>query len=89
MATLAMFFGIIIKMNKELGGKHKKAHLHAMHAGKMASFDLETSEILAGEMDKDDIDRVRGWMSIHREELLANWKLLSEEGTFFKIGPLR
>ena len=55
----------------------------------MASFDLETSEILAGEMDKDDIDRVRGWMSIHREELFANWKLLSEEGTFFKIEPLR
>ena len=54
-----------------------------------ASFDLETSDILAGEMDKDDIDRVRGWMSIHREELFANWKLLGEEGTYFKIEPLR
>ena len=40
-------------------------------------------------MDKDDIDKVRGWMSIHREELFANWKLLGEEGTFFKIEPLR
>ena len=50
---------------------------------------METSDILAGEMDKDDIDRVRGWMSIHREELFANLKLLGEEGTFFKIEPLR
>ena len=26
MATLAMFYGIIIKMNKELGAKHHKPH---------------------------------------------------------------
>lgn len=89
MPTLSMFFGIIIKMNKELGGKHHRAHIHAMHAGKMASFDLETSEMIAGELDKDDVDKVRGWMSIHREELFANWKLLSEEDTYFKIEPLR
>ena len=38
---------------------------------------------------KDDIDKIRGWMSIHREELFANWKLLEEEGTYFKIEPLR
>ena len=63
--------------------------IHAQHADKAASFDLETSEILAGEMDKDDIDKIRGWMSIHREELFANWKLLEEEGTYFKIEPLR
>ena len=89
MATLSMFFGIIIKMNKELLTKHHKPHLHAMHAGKMASFDLETSDVLAGEMDKEDIDKVRGWMSIHRDELFANWKLLREEDTYFKIEPLR
>ena len=89
MATLSMFFGIIIKMHKERGGKHHRPHIHAIHAGKMASFDIETSEILAGEMEKDDIDRIRGWMSIHREELFANWKLLGEEDTFFKIEPLR
>ena len=41
MATLSMFFGIIIKMNKELSTKHHKPHIHAMHAGKMASFDLQ------------------------------------------------
>jgi hypothetical protein len=89
MATLSMFFGIIIKMYKERDGRHHRPHIHAQHADKTASFDLETSDILAGEMDKDDVDRIRGWMSIHREELFANWKLLGEEGTYFKIEPLR
>lgn len=64
-------------------------HLHAQHVGKTASFDLETSDIIVGEMDKQDVDKIRGWMSIHREELFANWYLLGEDGTFFKIDPLR
>jgi hypothetical protein len=32
---------------------------------------------------------VRAWISIHREDLFANWQLLIEQGTFFKIDPLR
>ena len=53
MATLSMFFGIIIKMYKERDGRHHRPHIHAQHADKAASFDLETRDILAGEMDKD------------------------------------
>ena len=89
MATLSMFYGIIVKMNKELNGKHHKPHIHAMHAGKMASFDLETREILAGELDSVDVDKVKAWMAIHKDELMANWQLLREEDTYFKIEPLR
>ena len=37
MATLAMFYGIIVKMNKEDREPHHKAHVHALHAGKTAS----------------------------------------------------
>ena len=89
MPTLSMFFGIVIRMYKEGSGRHPRPHLHAQHGNKAAVFDLETSDILAGEMGPDDVDRVRAWMSIHREELFANWRLLEEEGTFFRIEPLR
>lgn len=89
MATLAMFYGIIVKMNKEDREPHHKAHVHALHAGKTASFDVETGARLAGEMDADDEAMVRAWIKIHREELFANWKLLSEEGTFFRVEPLK
>ncbi len=40
-------------------------------------------------MSEDDVAMVRAWIKIHREELFANWKLLSEEGTYFKVEPLR
>ena len=89
MPTLSMFFGIVIRMYKEGSGRHHRPHLPAQHGNKAAVFDLETRDILAGELGPDDVDRVRAWMSIHREELFANWRLLEEDGTFFRIEPLR
>ena len=34
MATLSLFYGILITMRPELGERHKWPHLHACHAGK-------------------------------------------------------
>jgi len=45
--------------------------------------------MLAGELDGDDEVKEKAWISIHREDLFANWTLLVEQGTFFKIDPLR
>ena len=89
MATLSLFFGILITMRPEEGERHKKPHLHARHAGREASFDIESGNVLAGELDKDDESKVKAWISIHREDLFANWDLLVTEGKFFKIDPLR
>ena len=88
MATLSLFYGILITMRPEEGARHKMPHLHARHAGKQASFDIKTGEKLAGEMDADDEIKVRAWISIHREDLFANWELLMTQGKFFKIEPL-
>ena len=33
MPVLSMFFGIIVRMYKELGGKHNKPHIHAEYSG--------------------------------------------------------
>lgn len=32
---------------------------------------------------------VQAWIELHKEELVANWKLLSEDEEFFQIEPLR
>ena len=89
MATLSLFYGILITMRPKEGARHKKPHLHARHAGRQASFDIATGKRLAGGMDGDDEAKVRAWISIHREDLFANWELLITEGKFFKIDPLR
>jgi len=89
MATLSLFYGILVSMRPEDNERHKAAHIHARHAGREAVFDIRTGERLAGELDADDEVKVRAWISIHREDLFANWELLTTEGKFFKIEPLR
>lgn len=54
MATLSLFYGILITMRPDEGERHKNPHLHARHADKQASFDIASGEKLAGELDSDD-----------------------------------
>lgn len=92
MPTLSLFNGILIKMNKERGAQHHMPHIHAFFAEYDAPFDIETGEILgnaAHNFPSDKATLVKAWIILHREDLRANWKLLTEEGTFFKIEPLR
>lgn len=91
MATLSLFFGILISMRPEQNERHHKAHIHARYQGKEATFDITTREILATGKDgfpPDQANMVKSWIAIHEQDLLANWELLNTQGTFFKIAPL-
>ena len=86
MATLAMIYGIIIKMNPEKNAKHHRAHVHAWYSGQEAVFDVETMEKIEGDLPRRQELIVKGFIAAHVDELLANWKLLNEEnGTYFRI----
>ena len=91
MATLSLFFGILISMRPEKDTRHHRAHVHARYQGKSASFDVLTREMIATGKDgfpNDQANMVKSWIAIHEQDLLANWELLHTEGTFFKIEPL-
>ena len=91
MATISLFFGILITMRPERNERHHKAHIHARYQGKEAVFDIETREIIAMGKDgfpNDQANMVKSWIAIHEQDLVADWELLNAEGTFFKIAPL-
>lgn len=86
MATLAMIYGIIIKMNPEKYAKHHRAHIHAWYSGQEAVFDVESMEMIEGSLPHRQELIVKGFIAAHVDDLLANWKLLNEEnGTYFRI----
>ena len=76
MPALSMFYGIIVRMQSEKGGRHHKPHIHAIYG------DDEIVIALDGEV-------LEGWMAIHEDELMANWKMLSAGEGYFKIEPLK
>ena len=71
-----MFFGIIVQMMFFDTDKHKKPHIHVRYGEFKASFDIETIEILAGNLPTKQLRLVKAWMEIHKDELMANWFLV-------------
>lgn len=88
MPTLSIFFGIIIRMYKEIGGKHNMPHIHAEYGDDEAVFDLD-GNLIEGSLPGKKARMVQTWIDIHQEDLLANWKLLSNGEQYFKIPPLQ
>ncbi|MBR1533554.1 MAG: DUF4160 domain-containing protein [Ruminococcus sp.] len=88
MPTLSMFYGIIIRMYNEKGGKHHKPHIHAEYQGEELVIALD-GEVLEGSMPSNKRKLLDAWMELHKDELEANWRLLSAGERFYKIEPLK
>ena len=88
MPVLSLFYGLIVRMYKEVSGKHNKPHIHVEYAENQVVISLD-GEILEGSIPNNKMKLVQAWMEIHREDLEANWKLLSKGEQFFKIEPLK
>jgi len=89
MPTISMFFGIIIQLFFFDDEKHHTPHIHARYNEFKASINIETAEILEGELPKRQLRLVQAWIEIHRDELMANWALAVAGETPFKIEPLK
>lgn len=88
MPVLSMFYGIIIRMQCEKDGKHHLPHIHVICGDDESVFSLEGEQI-DGTISSSKKKLVEAWIEIHKEELMANWKLLEEGEQFFKIEPLK
>lgn len=88
MPVLSIFYGIIVRMYKENGGKHNVPHIHAEYSGDEIVVALDGT-VLEGEIPRNKLKLLEAWIEIHREDLEANWKLLSNGEQFFRIDPLK
>lgn len=89
MPTISMFYGIIILMYFYDNKKHSIPHIHAEYAEHVASISIEDGKILSGQLPAKKLKLVEAWVEIHKEELLADWKLAVAGEPIFKIEPLR
>lgn len=88
MPVISMFYGIVVRMYRELGGKHKEPHIHVAYAGEEVVVSL-AGVIMEGNIPKHKMKLLEAWMEIHREELIADWEMLSAGEQCYKIEPLR
>ena len=72
MPEIARFYGIVIKMffkSKE----HEPSHIHALYGEYLGEFNIQTLEMIQGDLPKKAQDLVREWLSGHQNELQAMW----------------
>lgn len=85
MPEISRFYGIIIRMYFQ---DHNPPHFHAEYQGMKAEYSIETLEILAGKIPLRAHSMVLEWASMHRKDLLANWKMAKVPAQLKKIQPL-
>ncbi len=89
MPTISMFYGILILMYFYDNKKHCLPHIHAEYGEYVATVAIDDGLVLGGHLPAAKMKLVQAWVEIHREDLLANWRLAVSGEPIFKIEPLR
>jgi len=89
MPILSMFYGIIIRMYFFDNKQHHMPHIHAEYGEDLAVFSIADGEHLAGTLPPGKMRLVQAWIEIHRDELMADWKLAVNGEEPLRIDPLK
>ena len=72
MPIIARFFGIVIKMYF-IQSEHGNPHFHAVYGEFNGVFDIQTQEMLEGDLPVRAQRLVKEWAAIYTHELLDMW----------------
>src|SRR3954447_17693260 len=89
MPVICMFYGIIVRMFFMDNKEHKLPHIHVEYGEFNAVVALPGGELLAGNFPNDKMKLVTAWIEIHKDELMADWKLAVSGQPVFKIDALK
>lgn len=71
MPVIARFYGILIKMYFK---EHGTPHFHALYAEYNGVFNIESIEMIEGDLPKRAQNLVKEWAEIYQKDLLEMWK---------------
>lgn len=72
MPVIARFYGMVIKMffaQRE----HNPPHIHAVYGEYVGAVDIQTLEMLEGDLPPKALSMIREWIKAHRDELMHMW----------------
>ena len=83
-----MFFGIIIRMYYA-PKEHNPPHIHVYYQDFVSVINIQTYDLIEGELPSKQLRLVLAWIEIHKEELIADWELCQNGEKPFSIEPLK
>ena len=85
MPRISQFFGVVIYMYYN---DHLPPHFHAEYGEHEAVYEIDTLDILRGELPRRAHALVVEWAIAHRAELRANWAKARAQEPLQDIEPL-
>ncbi len=67
---------------------HHLPHFHAYYQEDVGIYSIDPLELIGGSLPRRQQRLVEAWTELHREELLADWKLLEQGRRPVPIKPL-
>ena len=87
MPEISRFFGIVISMYAK---DHFPPHFHARYGEYVGLFNMETGNMIEGNMPRRAIRLIQDWAELHTNELQQNWHESQKDNPAFrKITPLK
>lgn len=83
MPEIARFYGIIIKMFFK-PKEHEPSHVHALYGEFVGTFNINTGEMIEGDLPLKAQNLVKEWLSLYSSELQRMWN----DQTITKLPPL-
>ena len=74
MPTIAEFNGITIRIYYR-PSEHPPPHFHAIYGDQQASYNIDTLEMIAGNLRRAQRRAVTNWAESRRQELMTCWNL--------------
>jgi hypothetical protein len=84
MPIISRFFGIIVFM---FWREHQPPHFHAKYGDDEVIVEIQTGKV-TGNISPRVLNMVQEWGELHKDELMADWKLAEENKPLKRIKPL-
>lgn len=72
MPVIARFYGMVIKMYFQQS-EHNPPHVHTVYGEYVGVIDVQTAEMIEGDLPAKALAMVQEWTRLHSAELLAMW----------------
>jgi hypothetical protein len=69
--------------------EHNPPHFHAYYGEFKAIIDINSCELIEGNLPKKQLKIVLAWAELRKEELLADWNLATKGELPLPIDPIR
>lgn len=73
MPVIARFYGLIIKMYLR-GKEHNPPHIHVLYNEYNAVIDIQTQQVIEGDLPAKGLALAQEWAAAYRKELLDIWE---------------